>query len=102
MAAFQARRHEKAHTAHLVALAGFGLAVLPDRGMQPVGDRPAHQRVIGGMVLDLVEPVAVAVVGAQMRRFRIGQPRQVLRFGRHRETANGIEILAHLGGEILA
>jgi hypothetical protein len=42
-------------------------------------DSGAHQLVPGGVELDLVDPVAVAVVGAQLRRVLVGQPAPFLR-----------------------
>jgi hypothetical protein len=40
--------------------------------VQPELDRRRHQQVPGGVEGDLVEPAAVTVVGAQLRRVRVG------------------------------
>ena len=46
----------------------------PRRAVQAVPDGDAHQLVACGVVLDLVDAVAVAVVRAQHRRVLVGQP----------------------------
>ena len=99
MAAFELGRQVEARRPHLVALAGLVRAVLPDRGMQPAGDRAAHQRVIGRMKLDQVDPPALAVMGLELRRFGVGEARQVLRLRRQHEAAETVEILLDRGGE---
>ena len=43
---------------------GARAIVGPGGGVQPVLDRGAQQLVVARVVVDLVEPVAVAVVGA--------------------------------------
>ena len=45
----------------------------PGRGVQSVADRGAHQFVIGGVVLDLVDAIPVAVVGVQDRAVAVGE-----------------------------
>ena len=47
--------------------------------VQAVVDRDAHQLVVSGVVLDLVDPVSVAVVGAQDRLVAVGQFTPALR-----------------------
>ena len=47
---------------------GARLRVAPGRGVQAVRDPDPHQLVPGGVELDLVDPVAEAVVGAELRR----------------------------------
>ena len=49
----------------------------------------AHQLVPGGVELDLVDAVAVAVVGAQHRRVLVGLVRRVAGLGRAGEGADG-------------
>ncbi len=44
----------------------------PGRGMQAFPRRHVHQLVIGRMVIDLVHPVAVAVVGLELRLVGVG------------------------------
>ena len=51
----------------------------PRSGVQAVADRHPHQLVIGGVVFDLVDPVAVAVVGVQDRLVSVGQLAPALR-----------------------
>ena len=41
--------------------------------MQPVGDGRAHQFVVGRVVLDLVDAIAVPVVGMQHRTVAVGK-----------------------------
>ena len=45
----------------------------PRRGVQSVADRDPHQLVVGRVVLDLVDAVSVAVVGAQDGPVAVGQ-----------------------------
>ena len=49
------------------ARAGAGVLLLPRRGLQAVADRALHQPVPGRVELDLVDAVAVAVVGRPAR-----------------------------------
>ncbi len=51
-----------------------GPVVPPGGGVQAVPDGGAHQLVPVRVELDLVDPVAEAVVGAQHRRILVGQP----------------------------
>ena len=51
----------------------------PRRGVQAVTDRHRHELVVGGVVLDLVDAVAVAVVGVQDRLIAVGQLAPALR-----------------------
>ena len=51
----------------------------PRRGVQAVADRHRHQLVVGGVVLDLVDTIAVAVVGVQDRLVAVGQLAPALR-----------------------
>jgi hypothetical protein len=51
----------------------------PRRGVQAVADRDRHQLVVGRVVLDLVDAVAVAVVGAQDRLVAVGELAPALR-----------------------
>src|SRR5712692_6606965 len=44
----------------------------PRQGVQAVADRDLHESVPRGVKLDLVDPVAEPVVGAKLRRVRIG------------------------------
>jgi hypothetical protein len=92
------RRHDRVRHRDRAAVAGLGGAPhveagragdvragprgTPRRGVQAVlhGDR--HQRMPGGMELDLVDAVAEPVVGAQPRRVLVGQPAPVLRLRR--------------------
>ena len=54
----------------------------PRRGVQAVLDRGAHQLVVGGVVLDLVDTVAVAIVGVQYGPVAVGQLAPPLRLRR--------------------
>ena len=56
-----------------------GAVVCPRRGMQAVADRDLHQLVVGRVVLDFVDAVAVAVVGAQDRLVAVGELAPALR-----------------------
>ena len=56
-----------------------GAVVCPRRGVQAVADRDLHQLVVRGVVLDLVDAVAVAVVGAQDRLVAVGELAPALR-----------------------
>ena len=42
-----------------------------------MADAEAHQLVPGGVELDLVDPVAVAIVGAELRRVLVRLPAQL-------------------------
>ena len=53
--------------------------VCPRRGVQAVADRDRHQLVVRRVVLDLVDAVAVAVVGAQDRLVAVGELAPALR-----------------------
>ena len=64
-----------------------GAVVGPWRGVQAVADRDRHQLVVGRVVLDLVDAVAVAVVGAQDRLVAVGQLAPALRLRLPRERA---------------
>ena len=59
----------------------------PRGGVQAVADRHRHQLVVGGVVLDLVDAVAVAVVGAQHRLVAIGELTPALRLRAARQRA---------------
>ena len=54
--------------------------------MQAVADGHLHQLVVGGVVLDFVDPMAVAIVGAQHRLVAVGEltPANGLRTARER------------------
>ena len=101
MARFELGGEIEARRAHLMAPAGLFRAVLPDRGMQPGGHAAAQQRVIGRMELDDVGAVALAIMRLQLRRLGIGKAREILRLGRHDESAEHVEILADRLGKIL-
>ncbi len=64
------RPHGEAGGAHDV---GTRAVVGPRRRVQAAGDRLGHQRVVGGVVLDGVDAVAVAVVAVQLRLVLVGQ-----------------------------
>ena len=66
---------------------GAGPVVGPRRGVQAVADRDAHQLVVGGVVLDLVDAMAVAVVGVQDRPVAVGQLAPALRLRRAGQRA---------------
>ena len=53
--------------------------------MQAVADRRSHQLVVGGVVLHLVDAVAVPVVGAQDRLVAVGELTPSLRLPRARD-----------------
>jgi hypothetical protein len=71
---------------------GAGAVVGPRRGVQAVGHRDGHQFVVGGVVLDLVDAVAVAIVGAQDRLVAVGEFAPALRLPATRQLAQ----LGHL------
>ncbi len=56
-----------------------GPIVGPRGGVQSVADRHRHQLVVGGVVFDLVDAVAVAVVGVQDWLVSVGQLAPALR-----------------------
>ena len=60
---------------------GSGPVVGPRGGVQAVADGRPHQFVIRRVVLDLVDPVAVAVMGVQDRHVAVGQVAPALRGG---------------------
>ncbi len=62
-------QHEAGGTLEVRAGAGG-----PRRAVQPVAQRRGHQRVVARVELDLVDAVAKAVVGMQLRWPRVGQP----------------------------
>ena len=51
----------------------------PRRGVQAVADGHLHQLVVGGVVLDLVDAMAVAVMGVQDRLVAVGELAPALR-----------------------
>ena len=57
---------------------GAGPPIRPRCGMQAMRDRGRHQLVIGGLVLDDVDAVAIPVVGLQHRSVGLGQAAQIL------------------------
>ncbi len=70
----------------------FERIAFPNGTMEPRRDGTAHQRMIGRMIFDEVDPVALPVVRAQFRQLCIGKTREVLRFRRHHETASLLQI----------
>ena len=79
----------------------FGVAGVPDRGMQAGGDAPPHQRVIGGMELDDVDPRAVRIEGLQDRRAGIGDAAELEGLGRAPDLAMGGELVDDRVGDAL-
>ncbi len=71
---------------------GFQRVALPDGTMQASRDRAAHQRMIGWMIFNQVDTVALPVMGAQFRQLGVGETRKVLCFSRHDETARLLQI----------
>ncbi len=65
--------------------------VLPRCRVQAVSDRRRHEVVPGGMELHLVDPVAVPVVRAELRRVLVGEPAQLLRALAARQAADLLE-----------
>ena len=61
-----------AHEGGAAGDVGAGPGLAPGRGVQAVADADPHQLVPGGVELDLVDAVAVAVVGAQLGRVLVG------------------------------
>ena len=55
-------------------------------------DQP-HQLVIGGVELDLVDPMAEPVVGSQLGQMAIGQPGELLDVFRTDDGAGALELL---------
>ena len=76
---------------------GPGAVVGPRRGVDAVLDRHAHQLVIGGVVVDAVDPVPVAVMGAQHRHVRVGLLAPELRLGRPGQATEGVQVVAGPG-----
>ena len=70
-----------------------GTPVGPRSGVDAVAHRDIHQLVIGRVVLDLVDPVAVAVIRVQHRRVDVGQPAPLQRLRTSAEPTQ----FAHLG-----
>jgi hypothetical protein len=66
----------------------------PRRAVQTVLQREPHQRVVTGMELDLIDTPSEAVVRAQRRRVRIGQPGVHLHLGRAGVAAELLETRA--------
>ena len=66
---------------------GARAVVGPRRGVQAVADGDRHQLVVGGVVFDLVDAVAVAVVGVQDRLVAVGQFAPALRLRAARQRA---------------
>ncbi len=67
--------------------------VSPGGGVQPVLDGCAQQLVVAGVVVDLVDPVAVAVVGMQHRRVAVGFVAPALRLGASGEPTERAELV---------
>ena len=77
-----------------------GIAVglpLPRRRGQPVADRALHQPVPGRVELDLVDPVAVAVVRRQLGVVLVGEPALLAGLGGAGLGAQRQQPLEHLG-----
>ncbi len=66
-----------------------GTRLVERQGVDPVGDRASQKRVVGGMELDLVDPIAPPIVGLQDRRAGVGEPREFLRLGARDLRAEG-------------
>lgn len=66
---------------------GAGTVVRPGRGVQTVCDRGAHQLVVGGVELDLVDAVTDAVVGVQHGAVAVGELTPALSLRASRERA---------------
>ena len=60
-----------------------------------------HQRVIRRMELDEIEPSSLPVMGLQLRRFAIRQPRQFLSLVAHDEPAMRVQFAADSFRKIL-
>ena len=65
----------------------------PRRGVQAVGDRRAHQLVVGRVVLHLVDAVPVPVVGVQDGPVAVGELAPALRFAAGRKRANLVDLV---------
>ena len=70
---------------------GAGLGLAPGQRVQAVGDVHRHQLVPGRVELDLVDPVAEAVVGAELRRVLVRQPAELDRLGAAGDLADGAD-----------
>ena len=80
-----------------------GVAVglpLPGGRSQPVADRALHEPVPGRVELDLVDPVAVAVVRRQLRVVLVGQPALLARLRAAGLGAQREQPFEHLGGAV--
>ena len=84
----------EAHEGGAAGDVGAGPRVAPGGAVQLVFHRGPEQLVPGGVELDLVDAVAVAVVGLQLRPVLVGEPSQLLRLGRAGELADRGDPLA--------
>ncbi len=79
---------------------GAGARIGPRRRMQPEFDRAAHQLVIGGMVANEVDPVAVAVVSVELGQVAIGERAQFQRLGRSEPGAEARQFVLRPAGAL--
>jgi len=78
---------------------GTRLRLPPRQGVQAVGDVDVHELVPGGVELDLVDAVAEAVVGAQLRRVLVGEPAELDRLAAARDRPDRAD---RVHGEVAA
>ncbi len=70
----------KVHQRRACDMRAGAVGMTPCESADAVFRRDAHQRVVRGMELDLVDPFAVAIVRPQLRLVRIREPRELLQF----------------------
>jgi hypothetical protein len=68
--------------------------------VQAVFDRDGHELVVDGVVLDLVDAVAVAVVGAQDGWVRVGEPAPLLGLLAAGQPAERVDLVDRPGGAV--
>ena len=83
----------EAHEGRCAGDVGAGLRLAPGEGVELVRDAEPHQLVPGGVELGLVDPVAVAVVGAELRRVLVGEPPELDHVGAAGDLADRRDLL---------
>ena len=101
---FELRHEIEAGRARLMAASVLQRILFPYGAMQPLRDGTAHQRMIGRMIFHHVDAPALPVMRAQLRQFRIGEARHILRFRRQHESARlfqfAVQFLREPGGDL--
>lgn len=63
-------------------MTSLGLRTFPGKGMEPVADRQLEELMPGGVKLDQVDPVAVAVVRVKLGGVAVGEKAPLVDLGR--------------------